>query len=84
MAKKESVLPKLERDEIGLPIVHATLHQAISAGPKMGTEKSLHKGKIAGLKMWLIEEGLLVSAYNVVAVIPHANVAVAVHDDGKQ
>lgn len=79
---KTTSAPEITQETNGIPVLSALLHQAISAGPSFGTEKSLNQTKLPGIKMWLKPEGLVTQYKDCLAIIPSANVAIAVIDDG--
>lgn len=77
MAKKQFkiVLPK---EELGIPIEKAQLHQAVSLNINMPVNSTLHHSKVPGIRMWLCPDGLLVTIKDKVAgIVPHANIALA-------
>jgi hypothetical protein len=62
----------------GIPVVHASLHQAIVWGPAgINTEKTLSSTKTPGVKMYWCEHGLLLEKNGKTSIVPSANVAIA-------
>ena len=57
----------------------AQVHQPVDVGGFI-TKKTLSADNMPGLKMWLTELGLIMKHRNTVAVIPHANVAIAIFE----
>jgi hypothetical protein len=82
MAKKEQkIVVNIPKDDVGLPVIKAQLHQAVALHVKVPILSTLHYSKIPKLKMWLIDLGLLVMIEGeLVGIIPHANIALAVPD----
>jgi hypothetical protein len=61
-----------------IPVVHASLHQAIVWGPAgINTEKTLSATKTPGVKMYWCEHGLLLEKNGKTSIVPSANVAIA-------
>jgi len=84
MAKKQLKI-ELPKEELGIPIIKAQLHQAVSLNINMPVNSTLHKSKIPGIKMWLNSDGLLVVIKDQVAgIVPHANIALATPDSEKE
>lgn len=77
MAKKQLKI-ELPKEELGIPIVKAQLHQAVSLNINMPVNSTLHHTKVPGIKMWLTTDGLLVVIKDKIAgIVPHANIALA-------
>lgn len=78
MAKKTPAKIELQKEDLGIPVVRAQLHQAVSLSINMPVNSTLHHTKIPGLRMWLADYGLLVAIGDKVAgIVPHANIALA-------
>lgn len=59
----------------------AFLHQAIQIPGCISSEKTLSHAKIPGIKMSYAPMGLLIEVKNTKAVVPSANVAVAIFEE---
>lgn len=62
----------------GVPIQMALLHQAVHWPGVCATDKTLSDFKVKGLIMELVPQGLLLKCKDQLAIIPSANVAIAV------
>lgn len=61
-----------------IPIELAFLHQAVVWPGRIGSEKTLSHQRIPGMKMFLKPEGLVITIRDQQAIIPSANVAIAI------
>lgn len=66
---------------VKIPVRLAFLHQSVSIPGCTTNEKTWSEAKIKGLKMWWTPAGLYVEVKNSKAIIPSANVAVAIWED---
>lgn len=62
----------------GLDVKLAFLHQAVQIPGVMGNERTVSEAKIPGIVMTWTTHGLIINAKGTTAIIPQANVAVAV------
>lgn len=78
---KPALVQKPEPTQVNpdrLPVKLAFLHQSVSIPAALNTEKTLNKTKFPGLEMFWANEGLWIYLKGQVAIIPQANVAIAV------
>lgn len=64
-----------------IPVSLAFLHQAIVVPGKIGSEKTLSDARIKGIKMNLTPMGLAIEVRGTRAIVPSANVCVAVLEE---
>lgn len=71
---------KYEKD---IPIKLAFLHQAVVWPGNIGSERTLSNDRVKGIKMVYGPQGLIVTVKGEDAIIPLANVAIAIVDSKK-
>lgn len=74
----EVKLGDMETFPKGLPIELAFVHQAVQIPGKFASERTLSNAKVPGLKMEWLPSGLVLKVKGATAIVPAANVAVAV------